>query len=299
MEDENWRDKNWIHYIGYLTKRNYPWVDIDNVYIYCEGYNDSLSVDLMEKLDSHNLFYYDYKGMETYFIDEENENRNCFTDGDREYHEPHSTISLLYNKKYDDENILSHLFKEHKIEDHSTVEEIQIHSLKTSKINLKHLKNCTNLTCLLISDFDLIDIELIPTRNIRELSFRSSRPLSSYIKHIHEMKELVHLSLSIMDETPLIDLTLITTANQKIEYLGISTNYKKINIKKLYKLKNLEMVVFSNIHDIDFHSLYKLEKLKQLVIYSNEEIDNNKLLPLFDKDVYITINNKDLNPWNT
>ncbi len=289
------KDKSWIHDIGLIVKRNYPRTEIGNVYIDCEGHDSDLSDDLMEKLNSHNLFNYDYKDIETDFTDVENENRCCFTDGKNECHEPHSTILLRYNKKYDNENILYHLFKELKINEPSIVEEIELRSLETPKINLEHLKNCTNLTCLEIYNIDLIDIELIPTKNIRKLSFQSSRPLDSYIKHIHEMKELTYLSLGFVNNSSLIDLTPITTTNQKIEYLGISTNYKKINIKKLYKLKNLWMIQLIRIHDIDFHSLYKLEKLEKLVIYSNEEIDDNKLLPLFDKDIDVTLNNKDLN----
>ncbi len=298
--DNKMYDKSWIHYIGNIVKRNYyPSTDFSNVWISCEGYKDisdellySLSDDLQEKLSSHNLFHVDYQDLTAKFTHGEDDNIYCFTDGKNECHEPHTWIPLIYNKKHDNENLLSHLFREHKIKDSSIVEEIQLYSLKTPKINLEHLKNCTNLSVLEIYDIDLIDIELIPTKNIRTLSFQSSRPLDSYIKHIHEMKKLTYLSLSFVNDSSLIDLTPITTTNQKIEYLGISTNYKKINIKNLYKLKNLWMVVLNRILDIDFHSLYKLEKLEKLVIYTNEEIDDNKLLPLFDKDVDITLNNK-------
>lgn len=280
---------------GKLIKRNYyPWTNLDRATIeYSDWDFEGLYEDLLNKLYDHNLFYDDYahnRETEVFFTVKEDDDTPCFTDGDDNCYNPHTLRFLVYNEKYDNENILYHLFKEHKIKDPNIVEKISIGPWKTLNIDLEPLKNCTNLTCLEIDfNIELINKEYIPTKNIRELKFKVSRPIDSYIKLIQEMKELKSLSLHVVDETAQIDLTPITTTNTKLRILEISTNGKKVNIKPLYKLKNLEVIALYNIHNIDFHSLYRLEKLENLVITSYEDIDRNELLPLLDKDVSVHV----------
>lgn len=285
---------------GKIVKRNYyPWTNLDRATVEHDFDFESFYDDLLNKLYEHNLFYNDYADADTevFFTVKEDDDKPCFTDGEKSCYNPHTFKFLVYTKKHDNEKILYYLFKEHKIKEPNIVEEITLRSWKTPKMDLEPLKNCTNLTSFEINpSIDLIDIEYIPTKNIRILSFWSSRPFYSYIEHIQKMKKLKSLSLHVLDETAQIDLTPITTTNTKIEKLCISTNYKKVNIKTLYKLKNLEEIYLNALHDIDFHSLYKLEKLEQLYIRSNEEIDSTKLLPLFNKDVAVNINGKYQNP---
>lgn len=295
------KDKGAIPYIGSIVKRNYyPWTEFrDIIIVNEEDDGERIHDDLLEKLYSHNLFYVDYKS-NTEFKQIEDTNTS-YLEEDYRIYEPHTSISLLHNKKHDNENILDHLFKEHKINDPNIIEEIELHFLETPKINLEHLKNCSNLTSLKIQGnrnlFDIDNIEYIPTKNMRELRLKISGTFDSYIKHIQKMKELDELSLSfyVSDQ---IDLTPITTSNTKINSLYISANYnkEKVNIKQLYKLKNLEHLFLYKMHNIDFHSLSNLEKLSLLWIETNEEIETNKFLPLFHTDVEIVLNNVLLTP---
>ncbi len=281
---------------GDLVKRNYySWTNLNRATVNYDFDFESFYDDLLNKLYEHNLFYDDYANADTevFFTVIEEDDPPCFIDGEDSCYNPHTFRFLVYNEKYDNENIFYHLFKEHKIKDPNIVEQISIGPWKTPKIDLEPLRNCTNLTCLEIDyNIELNNIEYIPTKNIRRLKLKVSGPIDRYIEHIQKMKELKSLSLRVVDESAQIDLTPITTTNTKIEILSISTNDKKVNIKSLYKLKNLNRTLLVNIHDIDFHSLYKLEKLERLDILSNEEIDTTKLLPLLDRDVSVFINGK-------
>jgi len=256
---------------GRLVKRNYyPWTNLDRVTAEYDFDFESFYDDLLNKLYEHNLFYDDYANAETevFFTVIEDDDPPCFIDGEDSCYNPHTFRFLAYNEKYDNEKILYHLFKEHKIKDSNIVEEIILpDSWKTPKIDLKPLRNCTNLTRFEISDnIELLNREYIPTKNMRKLRLKISGSFDSYIEHIQKMKKLKSLSLGLVDESDQIDLTPIITTNTKIEELGISTNDKKVNIKQLYKLKNLEDLFLHEIHNIDFHSLYKFEKLKLLWI---------------------------------